>query len=164
MFRRNIEHFLKKRIYENLGIETKWLKNIFFLLIFKKIWTPNFTFYFWLINLWHKKWTYVLTIIRNLLYDGFWSREIQKIRFQIYILMKKVIILRKIQVKWRLSLHHFSNISVWAWTEANCPIMGAMRKKNIHTSAAVLLHIRIGNLDNANISKTKREKQIFFVV
>ena len=142
----------------------------FFLLIFVKIWTPNFTFYFWLINLWHKKWTYVLTIIRNLLYDGFWSfikfwsREILKIRFQIYILMKKVIILRKIQVKWRLSLHHFSNISVWTWTEVKRPIMGAMRKKIIHTSAAVLLHIRIGNLDNANISKTKREKQIFFVV
>ena len=78
--------------------------------------------------------------------------------------MEKVIILRKIQVKWRLSLHHFSNISVWAWTEVKRPIMGAMTKKNTHTSAAVLLHIRIGNLDNANISKTEREKQIFFVV
>ena len=56
----NIEHFLKKAKYEKLGFsEMNYLKKFFFcylffllLLIFVKIWSPVFAFYFWLINLW----------------------------------------------------------------------------------------------------------------
>ena len=44
-------------------------------------------------------------------------KEILKIRCQIYILMKKVIILSKMQVKWIFLLYHYSVIAVWAWTE-----------------------------------------------
>ena len=68
MLRQNIEDFLKKRIWENLGISEMKKLNFFLLptvcLIFVKIWTPVFTFHFWLINLWWKYWTYVLRIIK----------------------------------------------------------------------------------------------------
>ena len=58
-----------------------------------------------------------------------------------YILMKKVIILRKIHVTMCFQTFQFEP------EQKICVVMRAMRKKrNIHTSAVDLLHIRIGNL------------------
>ena len=58
MHLKKFEYLLKKRIYKKLGFsEMNQLKIFFFYfrgsasLIFVKIWTPVFTFYFWLINL-----------------------------------------------------------------------------------------------------------------
>ena len=69
------------------------------ILIFVKIWTPVFTFYFWLINLW---WTYVLRINVLIVFKVSLKfdpvKEILNIQCQIYILLKKVIILRNIHV------------------------------------------------------------------
>ena len=68
---------------------------------FVKIWTLVFRFYFWLINLWRKWWTYVLrinvmTVFQvSLIFDA--VKKMLIIRCEIYILMKKIIILRKIQ-------------------------------------------------------------------
>ena len=87
MFRRNIENFLKKPIWEKLGIsETKSLKIFFFyfqpsvFLIFLKIWTFVFTFYFWLINLWrnneHMFWELLeACVIVFHAFIKFWSSE-----------------------------------------------------------------------------------------
>ena len=61
MLRRKIEHLLKKLKYEKLGYSRNELaeQKVFFFyfklslfLLFLKIWTPVFTFYFCLINLW----------------------------------------------------------------------------------------------------------------
>ena len=69
-----------------------------------KIWTPVFSFYFCLMNLWFVQF---LRIIANLLLKNiwsisslikFWSRETKYWKYHIYILTKKVIILRKINV------------------------------------------------------------------
>ena len=45
------------------------------------------------------------------------AREILKIRCQIYVLIKRVIIPSKIQVTIIFLQHHFPKNSVWAWTE-----------------------------------------------
>ena len=74
-------------------------------------------------------------------------KEILKIGCQIYILMKKGIILR---------LHYSSTISVWAWTEKKCDNESHKKEtKHIHVSAADLLHTVFANAD---IAKMKREK------
>ena len=74
-------------------------------LIFVKIWTPVFTFYFWLINIWRKWWTYVLRklaikcmIVFQVSINFDPVKKILKILCHIYISMKKVIILRKTYV------------------------------------------------------------------
>ena len=83
MLRRNIEHFLKKPIWEKLG--DRW-KFFFFYFqpsvfsIFVKIWTPIFTFYFWLINLWrnneHMFWELLeACMILFHVFIKFWSSE-----------------------------------------------------------------------------------------
>ena len=87
-------------------------------------------------------------------------KEIVKIRYQIYILMKKVIILRKIQVPMKIFalpiLNHFS----LGLSRKKHVVMRAMRKKtkHIHTSAADLLHFRIRNFD---MTLSKRSKRIY---
>ena len=99
--------------------------------------------------------TFVLFLTAGVLFDGAFSlwvslnydlvNEIMKIRCQIYILMKKVIILRKIHVTIKSFsppfLKHFS-------LSLNRKKHGSHQKetKHIHASAANLLHIRIGNL------------------
>ena len=67
MLQRNIEHFLKKCIWKIRNFYNEITKFLFYFqrsvfLNFVKIWTPVFTFYFCLINLWRKQWTYVLRI------------------------------------------------------------------------------------------------------
>ena len=160
-------------LWRNIELKNTYMKNEkflkwnnwknFFLLFptvyifdFCKTWTPFFTFYFWLINLWWWIMNICIIIIMNM----FWKlmvfqvslnfdpmKEILKIGCQIYILMKKGIILR---------LHHSSTISVWVWTEKKCD-NGSHEKetKHIHASAADLLHTVFANAD---IAKMKREK------
>ena len=75
-------------------------------------------------------------------------KEILKIQSQIYILMKKVIILKKLQMKWKLSFHHFSTISVWAWNRKTCGNERHEKEtQHIHAFAADLLYVRKKNLD-----------------
>ena len=75
-------------------------------------------------------------------------KEILKIQSQIYILMKKVIILKKLQMKWKLSFHHFSTISVWAWNRKTCGNERHEKEtQHIHAFAADLLYVTKKNLD-----------------
>ena len=45
------------------------------------------------------------------------AKETLKLRCQIYILMTKLIFLRKLQAAMKAFTPPFSTISVWAWTE-----------------------------------------------
>ena len=108
-------------------------------LILVKIWTPIFTFYFCLINLWRKLWTYVLRIIRDLLLyvkidfqvslNFGPAKEILEIRCQIYILIKKVIILRKMQTTRRTLAPPFFDYFSLSLNSKKLVVMRAMRKK-----------------------------------
>ena len=85
-------------------------------------------------------------------------KEILEIRGQIYILLKKSIILRKKEVTNKHSPHHFSTVSVLTGPGKKRVVLRAMRKKlNIHTSAAHLLHIRVVNLDGCKCRHCKNE-------
>ena len=91
--------------------------SVFF--IFVKIWTPAFfSFYIRLIKLWRNN-EHVLRIIRSCCVKGMivfqelnfdQVKEILKTRCHIYILMKKVIILRR---KWSLWLHHSNKLNIF---------------------------------------------------
>ena len=77
-------------------------------------------------------------------------REILKIRCQISVLMKKVIIDdRKIDVTIKSFAPPFFSYFNLSLNRKKSVVMRAMRKKNkrIHVSAADLQHIRKGNLD-----------------
>ena len=63
-------------------------------------------------------------------------------------LMKKVVILKNIQVTVKTFFPPFSTISVWARTENMCGNDNHEKEtKQIYTLGAYLLHIRIGNLN-----------------
>ena len=106
-------------------------KNFFFyfhrsiFLIFVKIWTLIFTIYFSLISLWRKWWTYALRIMIvfqvSLNFDP--AKEILKMRCNINILVKKVIILRKVQGTMKTSAPpFFSHFSLSLNRKSNCVI------------------------------------------
>ena len=77
------------------------------------------------------------------------SSLIQWIGCQIYILMKKVIILRKIQMTMKNFVPPFfkSFISESEKKKTSGNELHEKKTKHIHSSDADLLHIRIGNLD-----------------
>ena len=135
----------------------KWLKNTFFFffqspvfLIFVKIWTSVFIFYFWLLNLLLEELLELLEaaincmmVFQGLNFDP--VKEILKICY-IYILMNKVITLMlwgKFMGKWSLLLHHRKKLN-WFITYS----------------------IRIGNLDWYKCQKETLEvfckKKLFF--
>ena len=79
--------------------------------------------------------------------------------------MKKVIILKKIQVAMKAFAPPFFNHFSLSLNRKKHVVMRALRKtKHIHASALDLLHNRIGNLDligaNVGIAKMKQEKYI----
>ena len=85
----------------------------------------------------------------------------KKLWHQIYILTKKVIILRKIQVAVKTFAHHSLTISVWARAEKTCANESHEKELNIFTLQLLIyytleLEILIGW--NAGIVKTKWEK------
>ena len=134
-----------------------WLKSFFYfqryvLFIFLNIWTLVFTFYFSLIDLWAKWWTYVLRITKNLSYvmivfqvslnfDP--AKEILKMRCQIYILMKKKILLRKIQVAMKIFAPPFFNHLNLKLNRKKHMVKRAMRKKLEKQSFAEFSKIRV---------------------
>ena len=95
-------------------------------------------------------------------------KEILKILCQIYVLMKKVIILRKIQVTMKTFAPPFFNHFSLSLNRKKRVVMRVMRKKlNIFTlqlTIYCILEQKISIGANAGISKTKREKQIVFLV
>ena len=106
-----------------------------------------------------------MRIIRNLLFIDVFSlnfdpvKEILKIQCEIYILMKKVVILRKIKVTMKSFAPSFSNrISLSLNRNKMCGNESHEKEtKHIHASAADLLHIRIGNFYSCKCGHCKNE-------
>ena len=81
--------------------------------------------------------------------------EILKIRYQFYILMKNVIILRKIHAI--IKSPFFNNFSLSLNRKKTCGKESHENEtKHIHASAADLLHFRIENLDWRKFQKQLR--------
>ena len=73
-------------------------------------------------------------------------------------LIRKVTILKKIQVRMKTFIPPFSNHFSLSLNRKKCLVMRAMRmKQNNYASAANLLHIRIGNLDWRKCRHCKNE-------
>ena len=153
-----IRHFWNEKTVENLFFYFQW--SVYLISI--KIWTPVLRFHFWLVSLWYKKWTffenyYKLVIkwlfsqanLLNKCYDRFssvikfWSNERNtEARCKIYILIKKVIILRKIHVTMKSFVPPLFNYFSWSLNRKKYVVMIPMRKKlNIFTLQLPIYYI-----------------------
>ena len=141
-------------------------------LIFVKTWTSALNFIFgWYIhdvNNEHSFWELLVDLLDRcyIASQVSWNfdlvKEILKIRCQIYILMKQVITLRKIQMAMKTFARPFFNHFSLSLSRKKRVVMRVMRKKlNIFTLQLPIYYIlekEISISVNTDIAKTKREK------
>ena len=100
----------------------------------------------------------------------FWSSEwnTENKMSELYFNEESDIFWGRYMCQWSLSLHRSSTISGWVWKEKRRVVVKAMRKKlsisTLQLPICYILEYEISISANADIAKTKREKQIVFVV